>query len=1008
MALCLALILLPSTASATGDSQENYVTLELTFGENVPPEVQQAAMAEYAGQTYESCSEANEAYMALFGIGWTSEDILNVIDQQAPLYAYCGTPGSVSMVTFTVHGSVPGFTSLLSGGNNMDCTVGGNHQMFRTSYTIQGVNNLDGTQAQITDGNIQAYVAGGYPSSFTKSGTLTIQNIDFPVPAPDSANSSNRYMVIAASAAPFDNASDTVESASMIVENCTFHGYVYLYDNFDNRDAMTYTLRNNVFDCQDQNRAVFMQSNYGPAEINLIDNIITAKTWVVDCNVAGADFNLQGNTITKTEDTRGAAVQFSNGSSFAVTKNDIISAGNAFWIYDGTSSISGDTAIMITGNEIDAKYLICDSGQASAQTWSSNTISPTTDVTQGRLQNPSSGKAEFQTVLDTTAAAVENTLTNYISVSGVSGLEGRKYPTFASAAAAIGSASGDVSLEVNGQVYIGSQTSLDLSGVAGLTGLTIRGADENAQIISGVDGNDIDGPSYCPILSIKLPEGAPLVVENLTFPDDLGFDSPNGTVEVRNCVFNGSISGYPQARKISYLNNIFEFKGTGNFYSNNAYAVWYKEDNALDFVFTGNTVIGPRGVHIETRDITGNPAQVDIQVDNNRFQLSDSSYPNKAIALQLVKYLNGNVSFSNNYVDAYMGVCFYKGLTVEEAAALRITNNYLVGNCKLYGSSEWNQDADLEEDEKIAAADAFAAGIITQLTTGESGSTVSSGHKEHIYENGVCSVCGQQQPVTPPVDPSTPVTGGGETDGDYAVTVDRTTGGKVTVNPGRADKGDTVTITATPDAGYVVDEVTVNGVTNGVKYLGDNKYSFTMPGSSAKISVTFVKDGTQTGFPFTDVSESFWARTEIEWAYENGYVNGTSATGFNPNGTISRQQVWMILARIAGENPASMAEAKAWAIANGVSDGSNPGGSVTRQQLVTILYRFAGQNGYDTSARADLSGYPDVATVESYASEAMAWAVAEGIIGGTTQGTLNPAGTASRAQFAVILYRYMA
>ena len=231
---------------------------------------------------------------------------------------------------------------------------------------------------------------------------------------------------------------------------------------------------------------------------------------------------------------------------------------------------------------------------------------------------------------------------------------------------------------------------------------------------------------------------------------------------------------------------------------------------------------------------------------------------------------------------------------------------------------------------------------------------------------------------------------------------------KVTVNPGRADKGDTVTITAIPDAGYVVDEVTVNGVTNGVKYLGDNKYSFTMPGSAAKIAVTFVKDGAQTGFPFTDVSESFWARTEIQWAYENGYVNGSTAATFNPNGTITRQQVWMILARIAGENPADMAAAKAWAVANGVSDGSNPGGAVTRQQLVTILYRFAGQNGYDTSARADLGSYPDVAAVASYATDAMAWAVAEGILSGTTAGTLNPAGTASRAQFAVILYRCMA
>jgi hypothetical protein len=181
-----------------------------------------------------------------------------------------------------------------------------------------------------------------------------------------------------------------------------------------------------------------------------------------------------------------------------------------------------------------------------------------------------------------------------------------------------------------------------------------------------------------------------------------------------------------------------------------------------------------------------------------------------------------------------------------------------------------------------------------------------------------------------------------------------------------------------------------------------------MPGSAAKISVTFVRDGVQTGLPFWDVPETFWARTEIQWAYENGYVNGTSASGFTPNGTISRQQVWMILARIAGSRPADMTAARDWAIANGVPDGSNPGGSVTRQQLVTILYRFAGQNGYDTSARADLSGYPDAASVASYASGAMAWAVAEGIIGGTASGSLNPTGTATRAQFAVILYRYMA
>ena len=111
-----------------------------------------------------------------------------------------------------------------------------------------------------------------------------------------------------------------------------------------------------------------------------------------------------------------------------------------------------------------------------------------------------------------------------------------------------------------------------------LSGLTIRGASQDVQIISGVDGHGIDGPTYCPVLSVKLPENAPLTIENVTAPNDLLFDTAeNGTLVVRNCVFNGAQSGYPKAESISYLNNTFEFKGTAdNFYSYNAYPVWYK------------------------------------------------------------------------------------------------------------------------------------------------------------------------------------------------------------------------------------------------------------------------------------------------------------------------------------------------------------------------------------------------------------------------------------------------
>ena len=254
--------------------------------------------------------------------------------------------------------------------------------------------------------------------------------------------------------------------------------------------------------------------------------------------------------------------------------------------------------------------------------------------------------------------------------------------------------------------------------------------------------------------------------------------------------------------------------------------------------------------------------------------------------------------------------------------------------------------------------------------------------------------------------------GSSSVSGDYIVNVSSVSGGKVTVNPGRADKGDEVTITAIPNDGYVLQSLTVtdkDGDTVRVSSEGRDKYTFTMPGGAVTVKAVFVREGDAVVTPevsFTDVAESFWAYNEINWAAENGYMTGTTATTFNPGGTVTRQQVWMILARMAGADPANMAEAKSWAVSTGISDGTNPGGAVSRQQLVALLYRFAGQYGYDVSAKADLSGYPDVASLASYAADAMAWSVANGIIGGTTQGTLNPAGTANRAQFAVILWRF--
>ena len=291
--------------------------------------------------------------------------------------------------------------------------------------------------------------------------------------------------------------------------------------------------------------------------------------------------------------------------------------------------------------------------------------------------------------------------------------------------------------------------------------------------------------------------------------------------------------------------------------------------------------------------------------------------------------------------------------------------------------------------------------VVTQAPTYD-----ASGEKTHscIHEN--CEVT-ETETIPKLTRPSSGGSGSASTP-TYTVTADSAKNGAVTVSPKSAKKGDTVTITVKPDDGYELNELTVtdkNGKTVKVTEGKNGKFTFTMPATKVTVEATFSKiEEAQT---FIDVPDGYWAEDAIAWAAENGYMNGNSAVTFNPEGTVTRQQLWMILARLSGYQPADFTEAKAWAVDNGVSDGTVPGNAVSRQQLVTILYRYAVRMGYNTAARADLTVFPDHASVASYATDAMSWSVANGIVGGTTQGTLNPAGTATRAQFAVILSRFV-
>ena len=268
---------------------------------------------------------------------------------------------------------------------------------------------------------------------------------------------------------------------------------------------------------------------------------------------------------------------------------------------------------------------------------------------------------------------------------------------------------------------------------------------------------------------------------------------------------------------------------------------------------------------------------------------------------------------------------------------------------------------------------------------------------------------------------------GGSGSTTYAVSVNTATNGTVSVSPRNASKGATVTITVTPNEGYVLGTLTAtdaNGDTISLSNEGDGKYTFTMPASRVTVSATFVAEGSQgTQMPFTDVASGEWYYEAVQYVYDNELMNGMSATTFEPNSTTTRGMIVTMLYRLENEPTAASAgftdvaagqwytDAVNWAAANNIVNGYGdsqfgPTDTITREQMAAILYRYAQYKGYDVTASANLSAYTDAASVSSYAVSAMQWAVGEGLINGVTNTTLVPGGSATRAQVAAILMRF--
>lgn len=240
----------------------------------------------------------------------------------------------------------------------------------------------------------------------------------------------------------------------------------------------------------------------------------------------------------------------------------------------------------------------------------------------------------------------------------------------------------------------------------------------------------------------------------------------------------------------------------------------------------------------------------------------------------------------------------------------------------------------------------------------------------------------------------------------YPVVVEPSEHGSVTASSDWAVVGSEVTLTVTPDEGWRLGSLSAvgpDGAQLALRSLGGGRYAFTMPGGKVTVSAVFVPG---EGLGFTDVAPGAWYYDAVAYVSENGLMNGVDTGIFDPDGSLTRAMVWTILARIEGADTEGgetwYAKARDWAMETGVSDGTDAMGAITREQLVTMLWRSRGEPGADFLLTAR-----DADSISSWAYEAMRWAVSEGIIEGDENGFISPAATATRAQAAAIIMRFI-
>ncbi len=255
----------------------------------------------------------------------------------------------------------------------------------------------------------------------------------------------------------------------------------------------------------------------------------------------------------------------------------------------------------------------------------------------------------------------------------------------------------------------------------------------------------------------------------------------------------------------------------------------------------------------------------------------------------------------------------------------------------------------------------------------------------------------------------------------YSITTpDKTENGSVNISSTSAKRGSVVTITVTPDAGYVLDKLTVtdkDGKDVALTKKSDTEYTFVMPAGKVEITPSFVKQAEEPSRVFVDVKTGDYFYDAVQWAVGKGITNGTSAETFSPEAPCTRAQIVTFLWRAAGSpvvnyamdlsdvaGDAYYAEAVRWALSEGITTGTSadqfsPDATCTREQAVTFLYRAAG-----SPAVSGESAFEDVGA-DAYYARAVAWAAQNGVTNGISQTLFGTGSDCTRAQIVTFLYR---